>query len=57
MLIQDNSIHKRCTEAPSPRGDTSLHLVAVLRVLGNCAFGLEIHSGPELSWQHREKGP
>jgi uncharacterized membrane protein YphA (DoxX/SURF4 family) len=55
-LALDNSIQKRCLEAPYPEGDTSLCLIAmVLSYWTTGAFRLEIHSWPELSQQCREK--
>jgi hypothetical protein len=57
-LIWDNFIQERCPEASSPKGDASLCLIAVgMRYWAIVTLGLEIHSGPELSQQHREKGP
>jgi hypothetical protein len=55
-LILDNSIWERFSEASSPKGDASLHLIAVAqRYWATGTLGLEIHSGPDLSRQLREK--
>jgi hypothetical protein len=55
-IVQDNSIQKRCSEAP--KADASLCLVSVASGFWTTgALGLEIHSGPGLSQKHREKGP
>jgi hypothetical protein len=57
-LIWDNYIQERNLEASSPKGDVPLLLVVVaLRYWATSALGLEIHSGPELAQQHRNKGP